>query len=347
VPAHRAGIKRLALHGDRLVSSSYDRTLRLWRVDGERLEPLCATELPAVVWARAVAVDAAGRVLLGTFGTTYAVFDPGSGAWDLEGIGDTPGLNAVHASGGRVFTVGDAGVVERDGVAVARLGSSCNFVTRWGGRVVAGGQLGALFDAERGVVLHQHPSPLNCAVVLGDGDLVVGTYTGEGLRLRERDGGVSLVEVLRLHEQAVKGVAARGDALFSVSAAGDAALYGAWRLPHAHDRIANGVCALADGRFATVSRDRKLRLWTGDRAEVVDSPHAHSIKCVAATADGRRVATGSYDGTVALYDLERGAWGPVERPTCAGISSLCADAAPHAVLASGYDGRVYRIEGAP
>ncbi len=336
VAAHRAGIKRLALRGDRLVSSSYDRTLRTWRVDGDRLEPLCATELPAVVWARAVAVDERGRVLTGTFGTTYAAFDPATGAWDVEGVGDTPGLNAVHAAGGHVYTVGDAGRVRRDGVEIARLGSSCNFLARWGDRVVAGGQLGALFDAECGDVLYQHTSPLNCATVTGGGDLVVGTYTGEGLRFT---GG--RVDVLRLHEQAVKGVAAQGERLFSVSAAGDAALLGAWRRADAHDRIANGVCALRDGRFATVSRDRMLRLWDGDRADVVPSPHTHSIKCVA--AGGRFVATGSYDGTIALFDLERDDWGAIVRPTCAGISSLCADG--EAFLASAYDGHVWRVDG--
>jgi WD40 repeat protein len=118
------------------------------------------------------------------------------------------------------------------------------------------------------------------------------------------------------------------------------------RIRAAHDRIANGVCALADGRFATVSRDRTLRLWTGPRAEVVPTPHDHSVKCVAATPDGRWVATGAYDGTIALFDLRAGAWGPVVRPTCAGISSLCAGREPDAVLAASYDGRVYRVDGA-
>lgn len=352
VRAHAAGIKRLALDaaGRCLVSSSYDRTLRIWRIDGDRLEPQCSTTLPSVVWARAVAVDADGRILAGTFGSTYAVFDPARESWDLDGVRDTPGLNAVHAAGGAVFAVGDAGRVLRDGVEIARLGSPCNFVTRWRGRLVGGGHLGALFDCERNAILHQHSSPLNCAAVLADGDLLIGTYTGEGLRLTEDNGRVVARVPLALHEQAVKGVAVHGHRLFSVSAAGDAGLRkldGTGRVQHirgAHDRIANGVCALPDGRFATISRDRRLRLWTGAQAQVVVTPHEHSIKCVAATADGRWVATGSYDGTVALFDLRAGTWGPVARPTCSGISSLCAAAEPDAVLASSYDGCIYRID---
>lgn len=351
VPAHGAGIKRLTLDraGRCLVSTSYDRTLRTWHVGPEGLEPRCRTTLPALIWARSATVDADGRILLGTFGSSYGIYDPSHDTWDFEGVEDTPGLNAVHVGARAVYAVGDAGRLLRNGAEVARVGSSCNFVTTWRGRAVAGGHLGALFD-EAGRVLHQHTSPLNCATVLADGDLLVGTYTGEGLRLTETAGGVALQDTLRLHEQAVKGVAARGAVLFSVSAAGDAALhtFGAdgvvtRRLPAAHDRIANGVCALKDGRFATVSRDRRLRLWTGDRAEVVETPHLHSIKCVAGTRDGRWVATGSYDGTIALYDLRAGRFGPVVRPTCSGISSLCAAAEPDAVLASAYDGQVYRV----
>lgn len=351
VKAHRAGIKRLALSPDGrfLVSSSYDRSLRIFRVEGGDLVPHAATSMPGAVWARSVDFGPGGSLLMGTFGTSYAAYDPERDAWNLDGVRDTPGLNNVHRAGRCLFTLGDAGRVLRDGVEIARLGSPGNFVTTWRGRVVAGGHLGFLTDCGTGEVLHTHTSPLNCATALGNGDLLVGTYTGEGLVLTEEDGAVVLAETLRLHEQAVKGVAAIGDRVFSVSAAGDAALHDfgpnprARHLPGAHDRIANAVCALADGRFASVSRDRTLRLWTDDAPEAVPTPHAHSVKCVAATADGRRVATGAYDGTVALFDLDSGTWGPLVRPTCSGISSLCAAAEPDAVLASSFDGCVYRI----
>ena len=352
VRAHRAGIKRLALAPDGrfLVSSSYDRSLRVWVVEGGGLSPRCTTAMPGAVWARSVDFGPGDGLLMGTFGTSYALFDPSRDAWDLDGVADTPGLDTVHRAGRCVFTVGDAGRVMKDGVELARLGSPGNFVTTWHGRVLAGGHLGALYDCETGRVVHQHTSPLNCATVLENGDLLVGTYTGEGLVLAEKGGEVVLAGTLRLHDQAVKGVAASGNRVFSVSAAGDAGLHDfgpgprSRNLPGAHDKIANAVCALADGRFASVSRDRKLRLWTDDRARAVPTPHAHSVKCVAATADGRRVATGAYDGTVALFDLDEGTWSPLVRPTCSGISSLCAAAEPDAVLASSFDGCVYRID---
>ena len=164
------------------------------------------------------------------------------------------------------------------------------------------------------------------------------------------DGRPEHVIDLRLHKNAVKGVAASGDLIFSVCADGSAA----WRsstdlrtvrvLPGAHDRIANGCTGLGAGRFASVSRDLKLRLWEPDfTVRVLDTPHTHSIKCVVAGADGRLIATGGYDGLVAVHDREADRWPVVTRPTGAGISSLAYDADRRLFLASSYDGNVYEV----
>ncbi len=93
-----------------------------------------------------------------------------------------------------------------------------------------------------------------------------------------------------------------------------------------------------------MSRDLKLRIWSPDsHAEVIATPHTHSIKCVAASADGRYVATGSYNGRVAVYDRVETRWALDARVTTAGVSSLAYDPAARAFLASSYDGNVYRI----
>src|SRR5205823_122840 len=117
-----------------LVSSSYDGMLRIWRIEGDALEPGCSTVLPGAVWARSVAFGDGGRILMGTFGTTYAVFDPARDTWDVDAVCDTPGINNVYVAGGSVFAVGDAGRVLKDGAEVARLGGPGNFVTAWRGR---------------------------------------------------------------------------------------------------------------------------------------------------------------------------------------------------------------------
>jgi WD40 repeat protein len=76
---------------------------------------------------------------------------------------------------------------------------------------------------------------------------------------------------------------------------------------------------------------------------VIETPHDHSIKCVAANPGSDLIATGSYNGMVAIYDRQRSAWVATVRPTAAGISSITSATAPDAFLASSYDGQVYKV----
>jgi toxoflavin biosynthesis protein ToxC len=357
IPAHGAGIKRLVLDGDRgmLVSLSYDRMMCLWDVRDGTPVLLDKADLPADVWPRSCAFAAGSTLVFGTFGATYRTYDYESHEWLTETVAPTYGVNAACAYGGDVLAVGDAGIVWRNGTPCARLDSLCNFLAPAAGLVFTGGQLGQAFDALTGALLHQHRSPLNCgARFVRDGaeHMIIGAYTGEGIVFRVTAGTAGHVADLRLHDNAVKGVAVSGDLIFSVCADGSAA----WQsvatlttvkvLPRAHDRIANGCAGLGGGRFASVSRDLTLRLWEPDfTARVVATPHEHSIKCVAASADGRLVATGAYDGHVAVYDRELGTWPTVTRPTAAGISSLAYDSDRSLFLASSYDASVYEVGG--
>ncbi|MDI3389572.1 WD40 repeat domain-containing protein [Streptomyces sp. B-S-A8] len=365
VSAHEAGIKRLVLDDSRdlLVSLSYDRTMRLWNVASGTPELHDTTALPHDVWPRSCAFAGGSRLVYATFGATYRTYDYEARTWDSSEVPPTLGVNAVLPEpSGSALTVGDAGLVHRDRKQVAATGSLCNFLTPLGPLVLTGGQLGKVFDALTGRELHQHRSPLNCAAAFerdGDQYAVVGAYTGEGLLMRlDREGGpggsakATHVRDLDLHGNAVKGIAVSGDLLFSVAADASATWYRISDLTKvatvedAHDRIANGCAGLDDGWFASVSRDLKLRLWDPQRrAEVLDTPHTHSVKCVAASEDGRLVATGSYNGQVAVYDRSERAWSTVERPTTAGISSLAYDPERKVFAASSYDGEVYRIGG--
>ena len=353
VRAHEAGIKRLALSLDNslLVSTSYDRTLCTWQCTPNGLVRLGSTHTPPEVWARSVAFDGNDRIVAGTFGSSFAVYHLDRDRWDLEGVGTTNGINAVRMARGAIYSVGDAGLVQRDGETISALGSLCNFLVEWQGRIVSGGHLGCLFDACSGEILIRHHSPLNCATVLDTGELIVGTYTGEGVRvgIDAQTGSVQVRQVIKLHEQAIKGVAANGTHIFSISAAGEAAYHelasgiAVKRIPDAHRKIANGVCVLPNGDFATVSRDLHLRIWRRDGVQEIMSPHDHSIKCIALSANGRWLGTGSYDGQVAFYDLERNRWNSIHRPTFAGISCLSPCDEPDCLLASSYDGKVHQL----
>ncbi|PPS69364.1 MULTISPECIES: WD40 repeat domain-containing protein [Streptomyces] len=352
-PAHDAGIKRLVYNAatGSLVSLSYDRSLRVWDTS-EGLRPVHTAEFPAEVWARSCAFLNDHELVFATFGSTYAVYDLAEGRWDVGRVQGTPSVNAVcELPDGRRYTVGDAGVVHVDGAPVAAMGSLCNFLVQVGGRVLTGGQLGRVFDADTGEVLYQHRSPLNCAAAFerdGVPHVVVGAYTGEGLVFAVSPGGaLRHVTTLSLHANAVKGVACSGDTIFAVcadSAAGwfsTRTLEETARVESAHSRIANGCAALPDGRFASISRDRVLRLWDGQGATAVPTPHDHSVKSVAASADGALVATGSYSGLIAVYDTRTGSWPVVTRPTTAGISCVYYAQDGDRFLAASYDGSVY------
>lgn len=354
-PAHEAGIKRLVYQASNglLVSLSYDRTLRVWSTAGAELRSIAVSKLPAEVWPRSCAFIDEKTLAFATFGSSYAVHHIDAGTWDLEGVHATAGVNAVAVHEGRLLTIGDAGILRIDGQPSTELGSLCNFLTPVGPRVFTGGQMGSVMDALTGEVLYQHRSPLNCGAAFersGSMHVVIGAYTGEGLVFAvSPDGRVAHVATLSLHANAVKAVAVSGGKIFSVCADTGASWFSAIdfseisRAQEAHDRIANGCASLPDGRFVSVSRDHKLRLWDGTRATTIATPHDHSIKCAAASDDGRYIASGSYFGVVAVYEVDSSEWTQVTRPTAAGISSLFFDKTRGCFLAGSYDGQVYTV----
>lgn len=353
--AHEAGIKRLVLDegNGTLLSTSYDRTVGIWRVRNlSQLELKLRVHAPSDVWLRCAAFLTTRRVVFGTFGSSYATLDLETSAWDLASVETTSGLNAVMVTRGRVMAVGDAGVVYENGDPIATIGSLCNFLGGWADLEVTGGQSGALFNARTGEKLYQHHSPLNCCAKFMRGAtdyIVVGAYTGECVVLR-RDGSRLVRETtLRPHHNAIKGLACNASEMFSVCATGGVASLSLstfeilHSLPSAHGKISNGTDVLPDGRFVSVSRDRKLRVWNDCEAEIFDTPFDHSIKCVASSKTSTVVALGSYGGMIGLFDWRRKKWIKTTRPTMCGISSLCHDNGHAEFLASSYDGIVYTV----
>ena len=354
--AHASGIKRLLFQAssNTLLSASYDRRVKLWQVGTDGALALRRDfTAPAVVWLRCAAFVGSTAIVFGTFGSRYARFDRARSDWDLTGVQDTASLNAVRCFEGAVVTVGDAGVVRRDERVARRLGSLCNFLVEFDGRLLTGGHLGQLFDALSGEVLYRHHSPLNCGAVFrrdGVAHVAIGSYTGQCMVLRHGPGRtLELVTVLRPHDNAIKGIAANDETLFTVCATGAAAFIAIASLtrerllPRAHERISNGAALLADGGFASVSRDRLLRLWHGEHVRTITTPHSHSIKCVAVCPHSGLVATGAYNGMLAIYDARADSWIKVTQPTSAGISSLAPGPDAGTFLASAYDGQVLTI----
>src|SRR5699024_6850151 len=148
---------------------------------------------------------------------------------------------------------------------------------------------------------------------------------------------------INMHSNAIKGISADDKYLFSVCATAAAAFHQISDysehayIERAHERIAN-ACATINGGFASVGRDLKLRLWRAGKTEVFETPHEHSVKCIATSPDRKLIATGSYGGTVALFDLESKSWVNQRKPTTSGISCITYSSEDDVFIASSYDG---------
>ena len=356
VQAHRAGIKKVVWDEAQtmLVCLSYDRTMSMWSMaeSGDPQEK-ARTELPEPIWARAAVILPNGKVATGTFGSTYAVFDIASNSWNMNDVVAGHGLNDVLKVNSELYTVGDAGTVFQNGRPIAEMGSLCNFLVATKTNVLTGGQMGTLFDARSGKILYKHHSPLNCGLVYVDEDeefIVIGAYTGELLVFHQEAGGYALLHEIKVYENAVKGLSYANGVLFSVCASTDIAWHRVadWsllkELDHAHDKIANDCCAIDDEHFATVSRDRTLRIWSDRKTEIYPSPHPNSVKCISISQDRSNVLTGCYGGTLAMFNVPKRRWSKVSRPTVSGISSITWDESNQCFLASSYDGHIYPMK---
>lgn len=356
VLAHRAGVKKLTLDEGRntLVTLSYDRTLAIWQLDADgNPQEVSRTVCPNSVWARSAATLPDGRIAVGTFGGSYAIYDSSNAQWDMSGAEAGDAIDAILATNRHVYTVGDAGRVREDGRVIAEMGSLCNFLVNVGERLVTGGQLGELYDASTGEVFYTHHSPLNCGVDFvrnGEVEFVIGTYTGELLHFGlDQQGAPQLIGVISVFENAVKAVATDNETLFTVCANTSFAQFEIAEMRQiefrakAHDRIANACCALGDNNFASIGRDRILRLWLASGEESYPSPHHNSVKCMAISDDRRTIMTGSYRGMTAAFDLVTRSWRPVKQPTSAGIAAMAWDDKRACFLAASYDGNVYPV----
>ena len=355
VAAHRAGVKKLMLAKDStlLISLGYDGAIAVWSLGPDGIpQERARSLLPDTIWARGAAVCADGRIVTATFGGTYALFDPTQGTWDLIGVGAGPAVNAMIEWNHALWTIGDAGLLQCDGQAAGGTGSLCNFLTAAEDRLFTGGHRGELCDARTGQVFHRHHSPLNCGVAFLRGGLphlAVGTYTGEILLFVLAHGTPQLVRTVKAYANAVKGLATAEGLLFSVCANTDITWHAIadWRmvrrLERAHSRITNACTAMPGGGFASVGRDRMLRLWLPEGEPAFLTPHPNSVKSLASSPCGRWLASGSYGGTVAVFDRTHSAFEPMQRISKAGIAALCWSEFGQGFVAASYDGEVHAV----
>ncbi|WHN65913.1 hypothetical protein [Cysteiniphilum sp. QT6929] len=364
IKAHNAGIKRLLYSQEfsQLISLSYDRYVAIWQVSSNNdLVLIKKMPYPYQIWARSCDFQNENSLVVSTFGSSYAKLNIESDSWDLTNVMPTSGINAICKSDDDIFSVGDAGTIicrsvngKKHKYPLSDVPSLCNFIIKVDQFLLVGGQTGTVYQVSGEVVtsVYQHHSPINCAIKYVNNEctyVAIGTYTGDIVILKINGATLNLYQLIQAHDNAIKSIATSQNFIYSVSANCNAAFHSIHdfncvkRLEGAHDKIINGCTYYQDDKFVSVSRDLTLRLTSLTEQSIINTPHKHSIKCIAISDDKKFIATGGYYGDIYIYHLDSGLW-QYFRPCTSGISCMIYNADQKCFLASSYNGNIYDVE---
>jgi WD40 repeat protein len=285
--------------GTRIVSGSYDSTLRLWdaRTGAPIGEPLKGHS--GTVRSVAFSPDGA-RIVSGSSDNTLRLWDARTGAPIGEPLrGHSKGVSSVAFS--------------PDGARIVS-GSGDNTLRLWDARS----------GATIGEPLKGHSAAIRSVAFSPDGTRIVSGSADQALRLWEARTGAPIGEPLKDYSGMVTSVAFSPDGARIVSGRSDNTL----RLWDARtgasigeplkghtDRVSSVAFSPDGARIVSGSADNTLRLWDTRSGAPIGEPlkgHSDSVESVAFSPDGTRIVSGSWDSTLRLWDERTGA--PIGEP---------------------------------
>jgi toxoflavin biosynthesis protein ToxC len=100
VEARDTDVDRLVIDPQKsLLACVSDGTLTVWDISTPTAMPIAATTLPNDVWARSCAFAGTSRLVFGTFGTTYRIYDYLRDEWRAGDSAPANGIRAVCLRG--------------------------------------------------------------------------------------------------------------------------------------------------------------------------------------------------------------------------------------------------------
>jgi WD40 repeat protein len=316
--------------GHRLVSGSYDHTLRLWNADtGQPIESPLTGHTDVV---RSVAFSADGhRIVSGSNDRTLRVWDADTGQQigaPLTGHQKHVTSVAFSPDGHRIVSGSDDLTLRVwDADTGRQIGAPLTGHTNWvvsvafspdGHRIVSGSwdKTLRLWDAGTGHqigTLTGHTASVNSVAFSPDGHRIVSGSTDHTLRLWDADTGQG-IGTLTEHQGSVRTVAFSPDGHRIVSGGSDNTLR-LWDVGTGHQigvaltghqGTVYSVAFSPDGhRIFSSSGDLTLRSWNADSSAPLTG-HTDVVDSVAFSPDGHRIVSGGYDNTLLLWDADTG-----------------------------------------
>jgi hypothetical protein len=288
--------------GSRIVSGSWDWTLRLWDAKTSQPigEPLRGHEY--TVSSVAFSPDG-GRIVSGSLDNTLRLWDARTGepiGTPLRGHEDAVLSIAFSPDGSRIVS-----------------GSDDNSLRLWDART--GEPIGKPLHGHGGAVWSVAFSPDGSRIVSGSGD--------KTLRLWDAKTGQSIGPLLRGHENPVYSVVFSPDGSRILSGSNDKTVR-LWDVRSSqpigeplrgHEGSVSCVAFSPDAsRIVSGSDDNTLRLWDAESCKLIGEPlrgHEGPVTSVAFSPDGSRIVSGSDDNTLRLWDASIGTTGqPIGKP---------------------------------
>jgi WD40 repeat protein len=276
----------VTLDGRRIITGSYDKTVRVWDTkSGREIAALHGHE--GEVMSVAITPDGR-RIISGSFDKTVRVWEAESGRE----------IAVLRGHEGQVMSVA---VTPDDRRIIS--GSDDKTVRVW--------------EAESGreiAILRGHEGWVRSVAATLDGGRIISGSSDETVRVWEAESGREIA-VLRGHERGITSVAVTSDGRRIISGSFDKAVR-VWEadsgreiaiLRGHEDRVAN-VAVTSDGRrIVSGSWDKTVRVWDAEsgREMAVLRGHESGVTSVAATPDGRLIS-GSWDKTVRVWETESG-----------------------------------------